>query len=266
MLKKVGERVRRWEIRFQPRFEDLIPSLETMAGEKDLLSRVDGLAARWSGVPVRNFSHSSALWEWGRDVYQEWYLGSALYEEVEGKPCRNREKPGFLHQEIPLASPQAIRDTLESLLRRGISLGIGTGRPALETEVPLKALGLYSAFDPNRVVTASDVLKAEESYPDQAPLGKPEPFTYLKAYLGRDRGDAACFSQELPLAEGDRVLIVGDSVADLLAARKMGCRFAATLTGPTGREARAKFEERGADYILEDVTQLGRIFEEGDGH
>ena len=52
------------------------------------------------------------------------------------------------------------------------------------------------------------------------------------------------------------MLIVGDSVADLLAARRMGCRFAATLTGLTGEKARTKFEELGADYILEDVTRL----------
>jgi hypothetical protein len=36
----------------------------------------------------------------------------------------------------------------------------------------------------------------------------------------------------------------------------MGCRFAATLTGLTGEKARVKFEELGADYILEDVTRL----------
>jgi phosphoglycolate phosphatase-like HAD superfamily hydrolase len=258
-LQQIGEAVRSEGIRFQPDFGAVIYDFRDASMEKQaFLTHVNRLAEAWSGLSVTCFSHQTPMWELGQEVFQEWYLGSSLFEKEEGRPARSR-KECFLQQEIPLASPEAIRKTLDQLLEKGIRLGIGTGRQALETEVPLDALGLYSAFDAKHVATASDVLKAEERFPERAPLGKPDPYTYVKAYLGRQTDDRVCLETPLPLPDKDQILIVGDSVADLLAARKIGCRFAATLTGPTGEKARAKFEELKADYILKDVTKLTEI-------
>ncbi|GAB6932995.1 hypothetical protein JCM14719A_13480 [Calditerricola satsumensis] len=122
--------------------------------------------------------------------------------------------------------------------------------------MPLSALGLLEFFDPNAVVTASDVLAAERAHPDAAPLAKPHPYTYLKALFGKTTPDDAVLRAALPVDEADSVLIVGDSLADLLAARRIGCRFAATLTGLEGAKARETFAEHRADHILNDVTQL----------
>jgi phosphoglycolate phosphatase-like HAD superfamily hydrolase len=55
--------------------------------------------------------------------------------------------------------------------------------------------------------------------------------------------------------------VVGDSLADLLAARKMGCQFAAVLTGLSGKDARSTFEKHEADYILDTVLDLRGIIE-----
>jgi phosphoglycolate phosphatase-like HAD superfamily hydrolase len=52
---------------------------------------------------------------------------------------------------------------------------------------------------------------------------------------------------------------VGDSLADLLAARKMGCQFAAVLTGLSGKDARSIFEKYEADYILDTVLDVRGI-------
>jgi phosphoglycolate phosphatase-like HAD superfamily hydrolase len=166
-----------------------------------------------------------------------------------------------LEQEIPLAEPEEIRELLKGLSAKGVTLGIGTGRSFLETKVPFQAMEFFSLFDAEHIATATDVIAAEEAYPERAPLGKPEPYTYVKAYLGKGAGIGECLALALPLPNGKDVLIVGDSVADLMAARKMGCDFAATLTGLTGQAARRKFEELGADYILNDVTELKKIFE-----
>ncbi|MFS8580848.1 MAG: HAD hydrolase-like protein, partial [Novibacillus thermophilus] len=46
---------------------------------------------------------------------------------------------------------------------------------------------------------------------------------------------------------------------DYMAAQSMGCRFAATLTGLSGKEARSKFEQLQADYICDDVLQLRHV-------
>lgn len=262
-LQRIGEETRRAQLEFQPRFDEIRDFLDA---EQDvqihLLEKLTAAVCEWFGSRTESFVHGGSLWRLGRDVYQEWYLGHHWFEREEKKRSIYPEKTGFLQQEIPLADPDAIRSTLAELANEGISLGIGTGRPALETRVPLEALGLWEPFDPNRIATASDVRQAEELYPDEAPLGKPHPFTYVKAYLGRDKPDARSVGARLPLTEGDQILIVGDSVADLLAARRMGCRFAATLTGPTGQKARAKFEELQADYILDDVTQLTQLLQE----
>ncbi|WP_302104524.1 HAD family hydrolase [Polycladomyces zharkentensis] len=263
VLRRLGGRLREAGIAYQPQFDAFIPALaESNATKQELIVYFNTLAKEWLGVETEAFSPKSALWELGRQVFQAWYLGDDRYRQVEGEEPATPGKTGFLHQEIPLADPKEIRRVLDGLRAEGIVLGLGTGRPLIETEVPLTALGLYDAFDPDRIVTADDVIQAERAHPEHAPLSKPQPYTYLKGYFGRSTTDAEVLTFELPLPNGEEVLIVGDSVADLLAARKMGCKFAATLTGLTGEAARSKFEELGADYIVRDVTELSRVFSE----
>ncbi len=262
VLQELGAIVRENKIPYTPRYEHFLRVFsKTTAQKQELLLYLNDIARDWLDVETSFFSKHSPLWEWGRSIYQEWYLGDQLFQKTEGVPPQKKGKKGFLYQEIPLANPAKIRDVLEEARRRGAILGIGTGRPVLETEIPLKALDLWSVFDSNRIITASDVTRAEAANPERAPLGKPQPFTFIKGYFGRQKSDADCLKETLPLSQMEDVLVVGDSVADLMAARKMGCRFAATLTGLTGTRARATFEELGADYILEDVTQLPRIFD-----
>lgn len=210
------------------------------------------------GVEVDYFSRVSSLWELGRSVYQEWYFGEELFRKEEGY-ARTKGKQGFLYQEIPLAPIAELQQLFADLTKQGITLGIGTGRPYLEMEVPLREMGLLTNFDPHRIVTASDVVSAEEKYPEAAPLGKPHPFTYLLGYLGEQATAQKALELSLPIPDGEKVLVVGDSVADFLAAQSIGCHFAATLTGLTGQAARGKFEELGADFILDDVRQLRTI-------
>ena len=68
-----------------------------------------------------------------------------------------------------------------------------------------------------------------------------------------------CLNTPLPLANGEEVLVVGDSLADLLAARQLGCQFAAVLTGLSGKDARHDFEQHKADYILDSVLDINTI-------
>jgi phosphoglycolate phosphatase-like HAD superfamily hydrolase len=241
------------------RFPELFAGQEQL-DKMALLTYFNTLASDWFGVEVKQFSRNSALWECCYSVYQEWYLGDELYRKSEGVDVRMPGKVGFLQQEIPIVAPERMGEMLKLLKEKGITVGIGTGRTFEETAVPLKQLGLFGLFDKSHIATASDVIAAEEAYPEKAPLGKPEPYTYIKALLGASSSIEACLDCALPLAEGAEILIVGDSVADFLAARKMGCAFAATLTGLTGKAARAKFEQLRADYILDDVTELMKVF------
>ena len=255
VLQEIGARAR--GLGFTPQYAAFVDAFAPSPAVKaELLLYLNAIAAQRTGVETAIFSRNSALWELCREAFQEWYLGDRLYEETTGRPPSQAGKRGFLEDEIPLAPPEALRALLRSLRERGIRLGVGTGRPTTETVVPLSALGLLEFFDPNAVVTASDVLAAERAHPDAAPLAKPHPYTYLKALFGKTTPDDAVLRAALPVDGADSVLIVGDSLADLLAARRIGCRFAATLTGLEGAKARETFAEHRADHILNDVTQL----------
>lgn len=222
-------------------------------GSADLFAAIGGAFARLKGQEVWPQAEMRSLWQVARCTFQEWYLGD---EYSDGAPTGKR---GFVTQEVPLVDPDAMRRLFTRLRDAGVRLGIATGRPHIETRVPLTQLGLLPLFDPAGVTTASDVVAAEERHPEARPLSKPNPFSYLRSYLGT--ADASLvLGCPLPLPEpaAKSVLVVGDSVADWMAARRAGFDFAAVLTGLTGQAARGKFEELGCEYILDDVLGLER--------
>lgn len=257
-IRRLGQRLQDLDIKVEPDFSafSALFADNKEIQKHEMLVYFNQLAEKWFGYSVQSFSRNSEFWLLGQSVFQEWYMGASLFAEVEKQQPRNSQKRGFLENEIPLAQPELIAQLLIQLKEAGVTLGIGTGRPFVETKVPLETLGLYHLFDEQCIVTASDVIDAEEANPQHAPLGKPEPFTYIKGYLGREANAQECLELVLPLPDGKDILIVGDSVADYLAARKMGCDFAATLTGLTGLEARGKFEELKADHIFDNVLGI----------
>src|SRR5699024_1461571 len=113
-------------------------------------------------------------------------------------------------------------------------------------------LGVLGYFEEKRTVTAQDVLDTEKQYPQKAPLSKPQPFTYGYGWLGKDHSVQEVMETPLPLKNGKKLLIVGDSPADFYAAKSIDAQFAVVLTGLSGQEARPQFEQFGADYILND--------------
>ncbi|WP_018661580.1 HAD family hydrolase [Heyndrickxia acidiproducens] len=225
-----------------------------------LLKVLDELAFEKFGIEGTVLGRKGTLWSICEHASQEWYVGDQHILSSTGRPSVQTGKKGFLEEEIPLAAPEEIGALFQHLSEKGIQLGVGTGRPQLETFGPFKALGWLELFDENHIVTADEVLKAEQELGAGVPLAKPNPFTYLLALKGKQANVRTCTTAELPLSDGDEILIVGDSLADLLAARKMGCVFAGILTGLSGKEARAEFEAHGADYIFENVTELKNIF------
>lgn len=212
------------------------------------------------GIDTQMFSHNSDLWNLCQETFQEWYLGDQRVTSSIGRESFQKGKKGFLADEIPIVEPAKLRELLLQLKEKGIMLGIGTGRPTIETHVPLSELNLLDVFDANRVISASHVLDAENAHPAYAPLSKPHPFCYLKGLAGLDSDDKQVLLQKLPIDNPREVLIVGDSLADLLAARSIGCQFAATLTGLSGQAARSTMEKEKADYILNDVSEILQIF------
>lgn len=242
---------------FSPDYAAFAPDFAKGTAQKaEMLLYLNQIAKERCGIETDTFSRNSVLWELCQETFQEWYLGDERVAASIGRDTMQPGKKGFLADEIPIVPPAELIELLRTLKEKGYTLGIGTGRPTIETHVPLNELNVLEWFDPDRIVTASHVLQAEEEYPEHAPLSKPHPFSYVKGMLGLSAPNSDVVNVPLPIANGEEVLIVGDSMADFLAARSIGCQFAATLTGLSGQEARSKFEEVKADYILDDVRGL----------
>ncbi len=230
----------------------------SLAVKQDMLDYLNELAREKLGVETSIFLKGE-LWSVCEHVSQEWYVGDEHVLESTGRPSVQTGKKGFLSNETTLAQKEEIRNLFQFLIGAGFEIGIGTGRPALETLQPFRHLNWLQYFDENRIVTADDVLRAEKEVSGRESLSKPHPFTYVYGIQRKEVSAEECLSITLPIKNADEVLIVGDSLADLLAARQMGCQFAAVLTGLSGNDARSEFEKHKADYILENVVDLKGI-------
>ncbi|MBV7507089.1 HAD hydrolase-like protein [Bacillus sp. sid0103] len=228
------------------------------AAKQELFHYLNVLAKEKLGIETSIFNKGE-LWAVCEHVSQEWYVGDKNVFASTGRPSVQTGKTGFLANETTLAPRQEIDELFQFLNASGFMIGIGTGRPELETIQPFEHLGWLKHFAENRIITADEVLKAEESLPERMSLSKPHPFTYIMGLLGRETSVQECLNTKLPLENADSVLVVGDSLADLLAARKLGCQFAAVLTGLSGKDARSDFEKHEADYILDTVLDLKGI-------
>ncbi|HDJ3355804.1 TPA: HAD family hydrolase [Staphylococcus aureus] len=208
------------------------------------------------------FSLKGALWTLAHEVYQEWYLGSKLYEEVEKKIARTTFKTGYIYQEIILRPVDEVKVLLNDLKGAGFELGIATGRPYTETVVPFENLGLLPYFEADFIATASDVLEAENMYPQARPLGKSNPFSYIAALYGNNRDKYESYiNKQDNIVNKDDVFIVGDSLADLLSAQKIGATFIGTLTGLKGKDAAGELEAHHADYVINHLGELRGVLD-----
>ncbi|HET7577896.1 MAG TPA: HAD family hydrolase [Bacillales bacterium] len=253
-LQAIGKKIK--PLNTAPDYSGIVKDFENTTAEKQkLLTYLNTIAEEKTGIPTSIFTRNSVLWDVCQRAFQEWYLGNEKLDE----PAVQSGKRGFLADEIPIVEPEKLKQLFQNLKDRGLTLGLGTGRPEIETIEPLKALGVIDYFDRNRIVTAKDVLVAERKYPEQAPLSKPQPFTFVYGRLGKDHSAQEVIDTPLPLSNTQNLLIVGDSPADFYAAKSVGATFAAVLTGLSGQEARTHFEELGADYILNDVTEVSQI-------
>jgi phosphoglycolate phosphatase-like HAD superfamily hydrolase len=228
------------------------------ATKQELFSYLNELTSEKIGVETSIFNKGE-LWSVCEHVSQEWYVGDEHVLASTGRPSVQHGKKGFLANETTLAPRQEIDELFQFLNSSGYMIGIGTGRPELETIQPFQHLDWLKHFDENRIITADDVLKAELELPERMSLSKPHPFTYIMGLLGKETPNQECLNTRLPLENAETVLVVGDSLADLLAARKLGCQFAAVLTGLSGKDARSDFEKHNADYILDRVLDLKGI-------
>ena len=190
-------------------------------------------------------------------LFQQWYLGDCLFFEMYGERPKNpKGENNLISKEEPLLGLEETIKLLSYLCEKGCKLGIGTGRPQNELYAPLKKWDILKYFDLTRIVTYTEVLSYQELYhkakKEFVRFAKPHPFSFLKAA----KGDDFNFADFNTIDKDDSVLVVGDALCDLLAAKNAGFQFCAVLTGIDGKDAQSYFENEGADYIIEDATYL----------
>lgn len=82
----------------------------------------------------------SAFWTFAQEIYQEWYLGYKLFEEVEKKPKRSNFKNGYIYDEVVLRPVAEIKSLLEDLKMQAIILQSQQGDHELKRLFHLKHL------------------------------------------------------------------------------------------------------------------------------
>jgi phosphoglycolate phosphatase-like HAD superfamily hydrolase len=180
-------------------------------------------------------------------VFEEIYLGTALFARAYGFPPRFYAGPGFIEREQLLIG----LDTLETLSHFA-RLGMATGRAGFEVEPTLARLALERFFagpGASSIATMSDALAAQTQ--GGPSLLKPHPYLLQRA------ADALDPSGRLLTA------YVGDTRDDMLAVQRArggpNARpwLAIGLTTAADKDAlRSQFVSLGADAVLEHPDQL----------
>ena len=196
-----------------------------LSGARTVVSEALTPAARERVLAAHDAEHHRA-------VFQQLYLGSELYRELEGgEPAF--EAPGYIHDEQVLVEP-------ETLTALDYPLGVLTGRPAAEAEIALDRVGLS--------------VPAEHRFTMDDPAGgKPDPEALVTL---ADRLDA------------DRLAFVGDTLDDVRTAVNATTsddrtyRGVGVLTGGlSGDEGRQKLEAAGASAVLDSVDELPALLD-----
>ena len=183
-----------------------------------------------------------------KQIFQEIYLGKALFESTYQVQSKVFHRKGLIEQETLLID----KSTLENLSSRNI-LAIATGRPRIEADYPLGLFNLKKYF--TSILTLDDCINEEQKRfkkcGKKVSLSKPHPFM-LDAIAGalENRVSAHYY--------------VGDMPDDMMAASNSSAGFTGIgiLKSSSDKESlRIDLKRSGADHIIEDFDELYKILE-----
>jgi len=183
-----------------------------------------------------------------RAVFQQLYLGADLYADVEDEEP-DIDAPGFIRDE-PVLLESATLDALADY-----PLGIVTGRPADEADIAQRRAGL-------------DVPDDRRFTMDDWEEGKPHPYA-LVTLAERFDADLRSDSSDETVDDVEAVVFVGDTLDDVQTAGNADDEDpdrdyygVGVLTGGlTGDAGRRKYEEAGADAVIDSVNDLPALLE-----
>jgi len=190
-----------------------------------------------------------------RDVFQQLYLGADLYADIEGRePDLDGDRPGddsdadlsgFINDEPVLLDAE----TLDALA--DYQLGVVTGRPTDEANIALRRAGL-------------DLPDERRFTMDDWDEGKPHPHALVTLAERFDAEAHSASSNQTRSDDAESVVFVGDTLDDVKTAVNAADADpdrdyfgVGVLTGGlTGEEGRRKYDEAGADAVIDSVNDL----------
>lgn len=176
-------------------------------------------------------------------MFEEFFLGATLFQETFQTPAKFNESPvGYVENEKVVITDKAL-DWLEAIIG-GPRFGIASGSLANTARHVLG--GILSRFHPAAQVWHDDVAAAERE--TGGSLHKPSPYPLLRA--------------SEPFRPYNRVLYVGDTMADKLMAENAGEGF--LFAGVFGcvaakEETKSALLEAGSAMVLTSVNQLPTV-------
>jgi len=170
-----------------------------------------------------------------RDVFQQLYLGSDLYRELEGAES-DMDTAGYINDEPVILAAETV-----TTLRERFDVGVLTGRPAAEADIALDRVGLDVPVDHRFTM-------------DDWAEGKPHPDALVTL---AERFDA------------ETVVFVGDTLDDVRTAVNAAeadptrtYHGVGVLTGGlSGEDGRRKYERAGAAAVVDSVNDLPDLLE-----
>lgn len=183
-----------------------------------------------------------------KQIFQEVYLGPALFEDTYGMPPLMHKKMGLNHKE-KLIIPEHIIINLS----KHHWLSIATGRPRAEAIYPLKRFHLQPYF--KHVLTLDDCLAAEklaaEKKDENPSFSKPHPFMLdtISQMMG-------------PTVE--KRFYVGDMPDDMIAASRSKAHFTGigfTGTAPNHSDLASSLLTAGASHVFFETEALVDYFD-----
>lgn len=181
-----------------------------------------------------------------KQLFQEIYLGDALFPVVYGLQPRFRNGEGLIHRESLLIDRSILKRLAEGHL-----LAIATGRPRVEADYALEHFHIREHFQ--WVITLDDCTMEEDKVfkeqGERISLSKPNPFML----------------DLIPRLSGQEFLecyYLGDTPDDMLAARSSQTGYRGVgvlLSSPDRSSLRTDLLRAGADHIIDDYSSLANI-------
>jgi len=208
---------------------------------------VETFSQKMLGFPIPGCEGKGELWQLCYQNFQDWYEGKKGYQ---------------LPDDETVVDVNKIDATLKSLRDvGGFNLAIATGRPRNEVIEPMTVLGLLKYFDPQRIVTYDEVLKAESilsTNNQKVKLGKPHPFVIFKAVYPEEKVEKLV-AADFQLTNAEEIAYIGDAGSDVVAAKKAGCFSIGVLTGFGQSKAKEMLIDLGCDLVLNSILDLPQL-------